>query len=109
MTVGTVDADTTTGDGVTVLTTKLAAMGFLTITQTFDYSVYTSAVASAVKVIQRRAGLTVNGTTNSAKWDAVFDIRSEERRVGKECVRTSRSRWSPYNEKKIDIHMIHMR
>src|SRR3546814_9061669 len=26
--------------------------------------------------------------------------RSEERRVGKECVRTCRSRWSPYNEKK---------
>src|SRR3546814_17990891 len=26
--------------------------------------------------------------------------RSEERRVGKECVRTCRSRWSPYHEKK---------
>src|SRR3546814_12471466 len=26
--------------------------------------------------------------------------RSEERRVGKECVSTCRSRWSPYNEKK---------
>src|SRR3546814_21152455 len=26
--------------------------------------------------------------------------RSEERRVGKECVRTCRSRWSPYQEKK---------
>src|SRR3546814_19465564 len=26
--------------------------------------------------------------------------RSEERRVGKECVRTWRSRWSPYHEKK---------
>src|SRR3546814_16738206 len=26
--------------------------------------------------------------------------RSEERRVGKECVRTCRSRWSPDNEKK---------
>src|SRR3546814_20815482 len=26
--------------------------------------------------------------------------RSEERRVGKECVRTCRSRWSPYNSKK---------
>src|SRR3546814_19989466 len=26
--------------------------------------------------------------------------RSEERRVGKECVRTFRSRWSPYHEKK---------
>src|SRR3546814_18861434 len=27
-------------------------------------------------------------------------IRSEERRVGKECVSTGRSRWSPYNKKK---------
>src|SRR3546814_18751209 len=26
--------------------------------------------------------------------------RSEERRVGKECVRTGRYRWSPYHEKK---------
>src|SRR3546814_16602371 len=26
--------------------------------------------------------------------------RSEERRVGKECVRTFRSRWSPYHYKK---------
>src|SRR3546814_20194683 len=25
------------------------------------------------------------------------DIRSEERRVGKECVSTGRSRWSPYH------------
>src|SRR3546814_16309826 len=32
------------------------------------------------------------------------ETRSEERRVGKECVRTCRSRWSPYhykNNKKI--------
>src|SRR3546814_20077509 len=27
-------------------------------------------------------------------------VRSEERREGKECVRTCRSRWSPYQEKK---------
>src|SRR3546814_13899468 len=27
-------------------------------------------------------------------------MRSEERRVGKECVRTCRSRWSPYHSKK---------
>src|SRR3546814_15477970 len=27
-------------------------------------------------------------------------LRSEERRVGKECVSTCRSRWSPYNYKK---------
>src|SRR3546814_11652042 len=27
-------------------------------------------------------------------------LRSEERRVGKECVSTCRSRWAPYNKKK---------
>src|SRR3546814_15566933 len=27
----------------------------------------------------------------------LLDLRSEERRVGKECVSTCRSRWSPYN------------
>src|SRR3546814_4088255 len=30
----------------------------------------------------------------------VLGHRSEERRVGKECVSTCRSRWSPYHEKK---------
>src|SRR3546814_16314610 len=30
----------------------------------------------------------------------VVDNRSEERRVGKECVSTCRSRWSPYHSKK---------
>src|SRR3546814_15731171 len=29
-----------------------------------------------------------------------YDYRSEERRVGKECVRTCRSRWSPSHSKK---------
>src|SRR3546814_5983772 len=31
-----------------------------------------------------------------AFWQSLFG-RSEERRVGKECVSTCRSRWSPYN------------
>src|SRR3546814_12141623 len=31
-------------------------------------------------------------------------LRSEERRVGKECVSTCRSRWSPYHSKKKDIY-----
>src|SRR3546814_12305117 len=30
-------------------------------------------------------------------------VRSEERRVGKECVSTCRSRWSPYHKKKKKI------
>src|SRR3546814_17135715 len=29
--------------------------------------------------------------------DVAEDIRSEERRVGQECVSTCRSRWSPYH------------
>src|SRR3546814_14260305 len=32
--------------------------------------------------------------------DVVDVVRSEERRVGKECVSTCRSRWSPYHSKK---------
>src|SRR3546814_15298564 len=32
--------------------------------------------------------------------DFEIAIRSEERRVGKECVSTCRSRWSPYHKKK---------
>src|SRR3546814_536909 len=33
--------------------------------------------------------------TEGIKWN--FTTRSEERSVGKECVSTCRSRWSPYN------------
>src|SRR3546814_12304174 len=33
----------------------------------------------------------------AAPIDAVTGGRSEERRVGKECVSTCRSRWSPYH------------
>ena len=36
----------------------------------------------------------VSGMMDSAHYDlAIIDLRSEERRVGKEC----RSRWSPYH------------
>ena len=31
------------------------------------------------------------------KFWSVIESRSEERRVGKECVSTCRSRWSPYH------------
>src|SRR3546814_3226010 len=44
-------------------------------------------------------GDAVNGTRKVLRWlterDETLD-RSEGRRVGKECVRTCRSRWSPY-------------
>src|SRR3546814_11133125 len=35
--------------------------------------------------------------THVLKDDAVHSSRSEERRVGKECVSTCRSRWRPYH------------
>src|SRR3546814_12168871 len=44
--------------------------------------------------------------SDDAGWvtGQIFNVdggqRSEERRVGKECVSTCRSRWSPYHEKK---------
>src|SRR3546814_20200971 len=34
---------------------------------------------------------------SAAGEDAEAAVRSEERRVGKECVSTCRSRWSPYH------------
>src|SRR3546814_14105705 len=49
----------------------------------------------------------------SAEWlhlevMAMLELRarSEERRVGKECVSTCRSRWSPYPENKKQTNMI---
>src|SRR3546814_12051976 len=44
----------------------------------------------------------------SAAWTKALglELRSEERRVGQECVCTCRSRWSPYHSKKTDnVHV----
>src|SRR3546814_11181561 len=43
---------------------------------------------------------------NPLHWMTVH-VRSEERRVGKECVSTCRSRWSPYPSKKKNIRYNH--
>src|SRR3546814_18609013 len=41
----------------------------------------------------------------SRRITSPFSIgRSEERRVGKECVSTCRSRWSPYDKKKQQVN-----
>src|SRR3546814_18952347 len=40
------------------------------------------------------------GLLDSARLSRIIANRSEERRVGKECVSTCRSRWSPYHSKK---------
>src|SRR3546814_17529410 len=44
-------------------------------------------------------GSSANGSPDDLHFRWIFE-RSEERRVGKECVSTCRSRWSPYPYKK---------
>src|SRR3546814_17003029 len=51
----------------------------------------TATEAAAVGVV---GALILSGVQGSLSWP-VFKERSEERRVGKECVSTCRSRWSP--------------
>src|SRR3546814_13604039 len=49
-----------------------------------------------IRARRRHAELQAHGGTQ--RFDRVLaDIRSEERRVGKECVSTCSSRWSPYH------------
>src|SRR3546814_18968589 len=54
------------------------------------------------------------GVSNPGISDYPSGVRSDERRVGKECVSTCRSRWSPYHLKKkqctnnIPLHHLHI-
>src|SRR3546814_20978961 len=61
-----------------------------------------------VAVAQGKAEVHPDGTLDHVGWKAIAGIarrdhddryapRSEERRVGKECVSTCRSRWEPYH------------
>src|SRR3546814_11912586 len=64
----------------------------------------------ALKIVELRAfvdkEVPADGRPYSARLDQAYEdwrdelpmtLRSEERRVGKECVSTCRSRWSPYH------------
>src|SRR3546814_12925135 len=50
----------------------------------------------AVNELAGISGLLVTAQLQLLRPDAALAERSEERRVGKECVGTWRSRWSPY-------------
>src|SRR3546814_19139640 len=68
------------------------------------FILYTSGSTGKPKGVQHAAAGFLLWSLMSMKWtfdgkpEAVF--RSGERRVGKECVRTCRSRWSPVHLKK---------
>lgn len=69
---GTTDADTVNGDGITVLYIKLREMEYLPFTVP-NTGVYTSDFANAVKKLQGKAGLTKNGVMSVDGWDALYD------------------------------------
>src|SRR3546814_10296681 len=75
---------------------------------TFTRPIYAGNAIATVKTTDAKKVITVRTTAfakaaaegGSAAIEAVSgtgDARSEERRVGKECVSTCRSRWSPYH------------
>src|SRR3546814_11075269 len=57
-------------------------------------------VSNGQKVANNRRGGIFQAVLAVALGTAAHVLRSEERRVGKECVSTCRSRWSPYHYKK---------
>src|SRR3546814_14851234 len=72
----------------------LSVLGFLLPTATLwrANSLYAMVFAIGVLFVIRLALTQSSGTEAFRRR-----IRSEERRVGKECVSTCRSRWSPHN------------
>src|SRR3546814_4764431 len=52
--------------------------------------------AAGKSTVKRAASAAAARKTPAKKKVAARKTRSEERRVGKECVSTCRSRWSPY-------------
>src|SRR3546814_6568468 len=63
-----------------------------------NYQLTGSKYAALCEEGKRLAGeLQRAGVANANLLDVDYFIRSDERRVGKECVSTCRSRWSPYH------------
>src|SRR3546814_613128 len=74
-----------------------------------DIQMQQALIGGAQEMMVGSTATLVGVTKEMAIWDTPFlfnsgeeadQVRSEERRVGKECVSTGRSRWSPNNEKK---------
>src|SRR3546814_12621846 len=61
-----------------------------------DVRVFAGRTSTGVRGIK----LAKSGPDNNDRVISMSILRSEERRVGKECVSTCRSRWSPYHSKK---------
>lgn len=69
---GTTDADTDTGDGITVMLGRLQMLGYLTLRQTPGG--YDSDVSRAIEALQEDAGQPVTGNMNAGTWGALYDL-----------------------------------
>lgn len=76
--IGTEDADTDTGAGISALQRKLVGMAFMTRREAAEH-VYEQDTADAVRALQRRAGLARTGRVNPATWRALFNVRTTGR------------------------------
>ena len=69
---GTTDADTDSGDGVSVMVAKLAGTDYLA--RKDRPGGYDDDAVAAVKALQDDAGLSETGVMNPATWRALFDL-----------------------------------
>ena len=73
LTVGSTDAGTTSGTGVTDWQTRINETGLATVAVDGTYS---AADATAAKAVQTKLGLTVDGVVGPQTWAATFDVGS---------------------------------
>src|SRR3546814_2650590 len=56
-----------------------------------------NSTAGVISIVTRQPTRDLEGRVEASVTSDEEVVRSEERRVGKECVSTCRSRWSPYH------------
>src|SRR3546814_11581567 len=92
------------GGHLGLLAALAVLVAFLSATQDIAFDAYSTdvlrkeerAAGAAIKVLGYRLAMIVSGGLALVLADQWLG-RSEERRVGKECVSTCSSRWSPYH------------
>jgi adhesin/invasin len=102
---GTVGSPRTTTNGIatSTITSTLAGTAYITATSGsasgFDTVLFNPGPPNTTTLLAIPDTVTVGGTSilTATVIDQFSNPRSEERRVGKECMRPCRSRWSPYH------------
>src|SRR3546814_11067746 len=83
-------------------------LGYIAAVLVFTIGAFGLYATTVTTLAARRQNLFLKRLRSTAASDPtnlsglILPVRSEERRVGKECVSTCRSRWSPYHSKKKD-------